>query len=300
MQDTFLTTSDWLIAAASYLLNALAVLAVGRFAFNYFNKHIKVGEELFVRDNFAFALTVVGYYTGLIIAFGGALSGEPIDLVTDAVNHSIYGLMAVVLLNISRLLTDRFILFRFHVEHEIIVDRNAGTGVVEFANYIASGCIIYGALSGEVMNWFPQFVFGQLLSAVGSVLIFWALGQLVLIIATRVYYKMLPYHVHDLIESDNVAAGISFAGVLIAIGILVGHGISGDFYSWSEHLTQLAVEGIAGIILLPVIRFITDKVLVPGESLSAEIANQEIPNKGAALIEALAYTGGAFLLVICL
>lgn len=286
--------------AIVYLLNAVVILAIGRFVFNRMNKTINVAEELVIRDNFAFAITVTGYYTGLIIAFGGILQGSPLDLLTDTTNHTAYGILAVILLNISSWLNDKFILFQFKVKKEIIRDRNAGTGVIEAANYVASGILVYGAVSGEIPNYFPQFVFGDLLSGLLSVVMFWTIGQVILIIASRIYHKMLPFDVHAEIERDNVAAGIGFAGVLVAVGILVSNGIGGDFEDWTDHFSQILTDGILGIVLLPIMRWITDKVLLPGQNLSDEIANQDIPNNGAGLIEAMSYIGGAFLIALCL
>ena len=52
-----------------------------------------------------------------------------------------------------------------------------------------------------------------------------------------------------------------------------------------------------GLILLPIIRFLSDKILIPGRSLTDEIVNQENPNVGAAFIEAFSYIGASFLIV---
>ena len=111
MENILNSEWGWVPMAFVYLLNALVILAIGRFVFNRMNKTINVAEELVVRDNFAFAITVTGYYTGLIIAFGGILHGSPLDLLTDTTNHTAYGILAVILLNISSLLNDKFILF---------------------------------------------------------------------------------------------------------------------------------------------------------------------------------------------
>jgi len=290
----------WLPMAFIYLLNAIVILGIGRFIFNRTNKTINVAEELVVRDNFAFAITVTGYYTGLIIAFGGILHGTPLDLLTDTTNHTAYGILAVILLNISSWLNDKFILYQFKVQKEIIRDRNSGTGVIEAANYIASGLLVYGAVSGDIPNFFPQFIFGHLLSGLLSIVLFWSIGQVILIIASRVYRRMLSFDVHAEIERDNEAAGLGFAGVLVAAGILVANGISGDFEDMTDHFSQILTDGVLGIILLPIMRWVTDKILLPGQNLSDEISNQEIPNNGAGLIEAMSYIGGAFLIALCL
>ena len=49
----------------------------------------------------------------------------------------LYSLGAIAVLNLTRFLVDRLVLFKFNVEKEVIEDQNAGTGAVEFAVYIA-------------------------------------------------------------------------------------------------------------------------------------------------------------------
>jgi hypothetical protein len=45
------------------------------------------------------------------------------------------------------------------------------------------------------------------------------------------------------------------------------------------------------------VRFLADVVLLPGQKLTDEIANQDKPNVGAGFIEAFSYVGASFLIV---
>ncbi len=96
-----------------------------------------------------------------------------------------------------------------------------------------------------------------------------------------------------------MAAGISFGGALASIGVVIGLSASGDFESWSESLTEFIVYAALGLVLLAAVRFLTDKILLPGVKLSDEIAGQETPNQGAAYIEALSYISAAFIIHWC-
>ena len=55
-----------------------------------------------------------------------------------------------------------------------------------------------------------------------------------------------------------------------------------------------------GLLFLPLVRWLTDKILLPGRNLTDELINQEKPNTGAGLIEAFAYIGGSVLITLCL
>ncbi len=203
----------------------------------------------------------------------------------------VYGVLAIILLNISIFISDKLILSRFSVRKEIIEDQNEGTGVVEGAVSTASGLIIFGAVTGESTS----LAFGIL-----TAVVFWLVGQFALILITYIYNVITPYDIHEHIEKDNAAVGIGFAGAIIAIGNLICFGISGTFEGWLETFTGAGLEILAGIVLLPVMRFFTDKILLPGERLTDEIVNQEKPNIGAAIIEAFAYIGGSVLITWCL
>ena len=61
-------------------------------------------------------------------------------------------------------------------------------------------------------------------------------------------------------------------------------------------MEDVALDTSIGLVLLPLARFLADKILLPGQKLTDEIVNQERPNHGAALIEAFAYIGGSILI----
>lgn len=277
--------------AVVYIAVAFAIFLIGKFVYQLLHPSFKVKEELVKKDNFAFAIAHVGYYVGLLLAIGSAIVGPSNGLVNDIIDIAVYGLLAIVLLNCSIFLSDYLMLRNFSIRKEIIEDQNAGTGIIEGAVSVASGLIIFGAVSGES---------GDMLFGILTAVVFWAFGQLALILTTRFYNWITPYNIHEHIEKDNVAVGIGFAGAIIAIGNLIRFGLVGDFEGWLPSFAETGFELLVGLILLPVMRLITDKILLPGERLTDEIINQERPNVGAALIEAFAYIGGSVLITWCL
>ncbi len=285
--------STILYDAVAYIAAGFVIFLLGKIVYQMVNKGFSIKEELVEKDNFAFAIAHVGYFIGLLLAIGSAIVGPSRGLVQDIIDILAYGVLAIILLNLSIWINDKIILRKFSVKKEIIEDRNSGTGVIEGAASVASGLIIFGAVSGETEmgGWTHGFL---------TAMVFWAFGQLAMIIASAIYQLITPYDVHDHIEKDNVAVGIGFAGALIAIANLIRFGIQGDFDGWLPTFTEAGFELIIGIILLPVMRFLTDKILLPGQRLTDEIINQEKPNIGAAIIEAFAYIGGSVLITWCL
>lgn len=278
---------SYLLHSFAYILLAFALFLIGKIAYSVFHPKIKVNYELVERDNLAFALSLIGYYVGVIAVIGGAIHGPSDGLLQDLINIGSYGLLAIILLNLASFINDKLLFRKFDIGKEIITDKNVGTGAIEFGNFVATGLIIYGAIVGE---------FGGYDTAI----IYWLVAQLVFLLVGWVYNLILPYDIHDHIEKDNVAVGIGYAGAIIAVANLIRFGIQSDFVSWGETLMNLGLETGIGLILLPALRFATDKILLPGENLTDEIVNQEHPNIGAALTEAFAYISGSVLLTWCL
>jgi len=279
------------VEAIVYILTAFLILFVGKVVYNLLHKNINVKSELVDKDNFAFSVSHTGYLIGLVLAVGGSIVGPSNGFVNDIIDIAIYGGLGIVLLNLSLFINDKVILRKFSAEKEIIQDRNVGTGVIEAASSIASGLIIYGAITGESSS---------LAHGLTTAVVFWLLGQLILILTSYVYNLITPYNIHEEIEKDNVAVGIGVAGSLVAIANIIRFAIEGDFVGWTNVLSEVGVDVLLGLILLPIIRLIADKVLLPGAKLTDEIVNQEKPNNGAALIEAFAYIGGSMLLTWCI
>ncbi|WP_304131899.1 DUF350 domain-containing protein [Mesonia mobilis] len=274
-----------------YFVLAFLIFFIGKKIYQLIHHDISLKDELVVKDNLAFTLSHLGYLSGLLIIIGGSIIGPSEGLVNDIIDILSYGLLGIILLNLSIIISDKIILRHFSIKKEVIEDKNVGVGVIEGAISIGSGLIIFGAISGEGYS---------LLHGIISTLIFWAIGQVVLIITTRVYNMITSYNIHKHLEEDNFAVGIGYAGALIAISIIIKFGISGVFDDWTDVVFEAGVEILIGLLLLPLMRYLTDKILLPGANLTEEIINQEKPNIGASLIEGFAYIGGAILLTWCL
>ncbi len=272
-----------ILSTLTYLALAFILFFIGKMVYGLFHKNVNVNHELVENDNVAFSTSMVGYYAGLVTAIGGAIIGPSYGMIDDIINISIYGLLAILLLNISAKLNDKIIFSRFFMSKEILTDRNLGTGIIEAANYFSTGLIIYGAVIGEG---------GGIFTAI----IFWAIAQALFFLATKIYNLITPYDIHEEIEKDNVAVGVGYAGALIAIAFLIKTGIQGDFSNYLDQLFTLGIDTTIGFLFLPIARFLTDKILLPTRNLTDEIVNQEKPNVGAALIEAFAYIAGAVLI----
>jgi uncharacterized membrane protein YjfL (UPF0719 family) len=150
---------------------------------------------------------------------------------------------------------------------------------------VASGLIVAGSLHGTGGG--PH-----------TVIAFWALGQLGRLVYGWIYRLTCRYDIHGEIEKDNVPAGVSLGMNLVAIGVIIMKGVSGDFFEWTHSLTKLGLTFGVGVVLLMILRVLVDLVLLPGVKLHAEIVQDR--NMNAAWVEGTALTGMAGVLILIL
>jgi uncharacterized membrane protein YjfL (UPF0719 family) len=273
----------------AYVFLGVVILVVAKIVKDLLTSY-KIDEELTQKDNTALALSLAGYFAGVIIVFIGAAAGDDItasalkrDELLKIVGHdTLWALAGIVALNIGRLVVDKLVLYKFSTKKEIVEDRNAGAGAVEAGCYIATGLIISGAISGDGGGWW-------------SALAFFALGQLTLVVFGFFYQLITSYDIHEEIEKDNVAAGVSLGSGMVAIGIILFRATSGNFENWAENLTEYGIVSVIGFVAMIVLMKITDYVFLPKSTLAHEIVEDR--NIGAACIEGIINIGMAA--VIC-
>ena len=277
---------DQILTGFIYLAVVLVLVAIGKWVYTALHRGFVLRTQLLEKDNLAMALTIAGYYLGLAIVLGGVVSGPGSGMLTEnVIDVVIFGLVAIVLLNLSGWINDKIIFSGFDNQKEIIQDRNIGMGAIEGGNHVAVGLITAGALSGE----------GGLLSGA----VFWVLGQVGLIVAALLYNKMTSFDLHREIERDNIAVGVAFAGVLIGFGNIIRLASEGDFVLWTQSLSEFGYYAVVGLLLLPLVRLFADKVLLPGARLTDELV-QDVPNVGAGAIEATTYLAASILIGLTL
>ncbi len=275
---------DWnpYLHSLVYLVEALMLFILGKFIFQWLRRGISLEAELVQRDNLAMAIKMGGYLIGLTLALGGALWGTAASLTKGMLSMAGYGALAIVLLNAAERLNDWLILTRSDADKEIVQDQNSGVGLVTAANHVATGLILNGVLSGEG-------------GGLGALFLFFFLGQFALIVAAKVYDRLLPYDAQAALEKDNVAVGAAYAGVLLAIGNIIRFAVAGDFVSWARSLEGFAISVLLGLVLLPLVRLAVDKFILTGAKLTQELVHQERPNVGAGVLEAVCYLSMSFL-----
>ena len=231
-----------------------------------------LNHELVEADNKAVATSFMGFLFGVGIVIWGVLgdgSNMGSTYLLDLLSTALWTCLGIVLLVLAGGANDKFVLSTFNSEKELVKDKNVGTGAVQCGAFISSALIVRACLTGGEADWATSLIL---------TLIYFVLGQVFLMIYSFFYQKATSYDVHEEIEKDNIAAGVSFGMSLIAVGIIVS-----SYIVQNDSIPGLAVWFIIGVLLLLTSRYIVDKVLLPGSALDDEIKKDQ--NWGAALIE---------------
>ena len=291
MDDAFIDTLELFPRGLVYVGIGLVILGVGKLVQDLLTPY-RINDQLRTKDNVALALSITGYYLGIVIVFVGAVY-QPFGLIVDeglgftedywedVLEVFLTSLAGIAVLNVARIAVDRLVLYRFSTEKEIIEDKNAGTGAVEAGVYVAVGLVIAGSISGEGGG--PE-----------TSLAFAALGLLTLVLYTLFYQLTTAFNVHDEIERDNVAVGVALAANLLAIGIVVLKAVFGDFVNWEEALASFFTFAVFGFVLLLAMRLVVDFAMFPRVKVADELAIDR--NLGVAFIQGSVVVGASLIL----
>ena len=240
----------------------------------------RLNAQLTEHDNPAAALDLAGALLALVTALLGSLLIGSETWLGQASELAISGLAVLLILSFNGWLTDKAILRGIDDYRAIYEDRNVGVAACRAASVMATGLIIRGAFAHEA-PW---------LEAISWVCV----GQLALMVMALLYQWVTPYDDLAEIRGGNFAAALPLAGILFAVGLTVEAAIEGEPAGFSETLPLvLGYLAFAGVLLW-LLRIFVDRVLMPGVSLSDEIAKDR--NVGAGLLEASSFIACAELI----
>jgi uncharacterized membrane protein YjfL (UPF0719 family) len=158
--------------------------------------------------------------------------------------------------------------------------RNVAAAIVVAGAYVATSLTYSGALDGEGGGFW-------------ILLLFFLLGQLALLGITYAFRWLTGYDDVQEIAAGNVAAALALAGLLIAVGVVVGHAASGEFTGLLNSLGGFLLALVAVVAFYPVRQLVVQSLILGGPLrwrgtlIDREIAQDK--NIAAGLLEAVAY-----------
>ncbi|MFE8600589.1 DUF350 domain-containing protein [Archangium violaceum] len=235
----------------------------------------------------AHALVQVGQVLGLFLISGSVVAGcvQGESLSHDVLWVSAYGLAALVLLEVFGHLGVR-VLLRARLAAE--VERgNIAAGLAAGSHYLATGILLSRSVAGTDLG------------TLGVVLVFVVIAQLTLHLFVMLFRTLTAYDDAEEILGENLAAALSYAGITVALSLIIGHAVEGTFEGWAASLRGYALALVFALALYPVRQLFVQTLLLGarftlrGGRLDQGIAAER--NLGMGMLEAVSYLAAAFL-----
>ncbi len=254
-----------------------------------FLMHEKMTEALTQRDNAAVGVALGGYLFGVMMIIADVLSGPGhTDWTRDAIGVAIYGIGGIIFLAFVATVELKLILSKTALQ--AVHEGNIAAGIVTSGSFIATSLIIASNVSGEGSG-------GNYYTPV----IFFLVGQITLLAVTYLFRLLTAYDDAKEVMSGNNAAALSYAGVMIAVAIIVSHAIRGDFVDYETSLKDFGKSILVVLTLYPIRQFLVQGLLlgagfrIYGGRLDEEISRDR--NLSSGTIEAMMYVAAALLAV---
>lgn len=262
----------------------LVMLALFRIGRRISSPEMTVGKA-FAETNSARHLLEVGQVLGVFLVSAAAVKncvrGE--DLVTDLLGAGGFGTLGLVLIAIMGRLGTQLLL-RSALPKEI--ERgNVAAGLAAGSHYTATGIVAAHAIAGSKLR------------DVGLSLLFFAIAMAALWAFVTLFRALTTYDDAEQIQGENLAASISYAGVSIAVAIIVGTALDGDFVSWESSLKGFGTILALALALYPVRQLFVQSLLIGapialrGGRLDTAIGTDR--NEGIGALEAVTYIATA-------
>jgi uncharacterized membrane protein YjfL (UPF0719 family) len=162
---------------------------------------------------------------------------------------------------------------------------NVAAGIAAGAHSVATGIVIARAIGGRDAE------------TLGHSLVFFFLAQVSLHLLVVLFRWLTSYDDSEEIIGENVAAALSYAGLTIAIALIVGRAVEGDFEGWEASLKGYGIALALGLLLWPVRQLVVEGLLLGarpsfrGGKLDAAIARDR--NIGMGALEGGCYLAAA-------
>ena len=262
----------------------LVLLGIFRIGRRLMPSEPSVGKS-FADQNAARHLLDVGEVLGVFLVAAAVVKncvrGE--DFVTDLLAAATFGALGLALVAImGRLGTQLLLQSRLPAE---IARGNVAAGIAGGAHYVATGIVAAHAIAGSKLR------------DIGLSLLFFALAMVALWVFVTLFRALTTYDDAEQIHGENLAASLSYAGLTIAVAIIVGCALDGDFVSWEASMKGFGAVLALAFALYPVRQLFVQSLLLGaplalrGGRLDTGIGTDR--NEGIGALEAVSYLATA-------
>lgn len=263
--ETMLEIGSVALRSIGYLFVAYLCVLFNKLMSDLYSRRQKFDVDAAIEQgdgNLAIALRRSGLYLGICIGLYGVIAGPSYGFWKDLILIAGYGILVSFLFLGARVFNDFVILGSLKNTQEVR-EGNVAVGFVECGGYLATGIIVMSSIMGTG-------------GGLESALVFFIVGQLLLLSVTRVYEWTCGFDMRGAIAEGNASAGLLLGGLMVALAVAVHGAIAIDFVSWSYNLTVFAMESIMAVVFMLLINIAIDRVFLPGIGVKTAVAKKNI------------------------
>ena len=254
---------------------------------------VSVSDELGVKDNFAFGISVAGGMLSLCLVLSSVVGrhvGQGYE--QAAIGMVLFGIIGIFLVKVGRFAHDKIVLDAVDTQHKVS-DRNVSVALVDAASLVSSAIILR-----SIMVW----VDGSDVNAMIAIVTGFLVVLTILLIMTRIYemrYAMQNqnHSFQSALDTGQLALAVQHAGNLLGTAIVVSS--AGALLSYSpqgyvSNVTGWLVTSVLLSLLLWVLVAFSKRAVLNGINYQKEVDEQH--NVGVAAVELTLSVGLAMII----
>tara|TARA_B100001057_G_scaffold416736_1_gene434963 strand:- start:402 stop:1316 length:915 start_codon:yes stop_codon:yes gene_type:complete len=254
---------------------------------------VSVSDELGVKDNFAFGISVAGGMLSLCLVLSSVVGrhvGQGYE--QAAIGMVLFGIIGILLVKVGRFAHDKIVLDAVDTQHKVS-DRNVSVALVDAASLVSSAIILR-----SIMVW----VDGSDVNAMIAIVTGFLVVLTILLIMTRIYemrYAMQNqnHSFQSALDTGQLALAVQHAGNLLGTAIVVSS--AGALLSYSpqgyvSNVTGWLVTSVVLSLLLWALVAFSKRAVLNGINYQKEVDEQH--NVGVAAVELTLSVGLAMII----
>lgn len=264
--------SDLWIYLAIDVSIALALLVVMKWVTGLMRKN-SVTEELGIKDNFAFGISIAGGMLSLCIVLSSVVGRHIGQGYSEAATGMVtFGIVGILLVKFGRFAHDKLVLNRLDT-HAMISERSVSVALVDAASLVASAIVLK-----NIMVW----VDGSDMNAIIAIVTGFSVVLTMLLVMTRILeVRYAKDNQNDsfqgALRKGQLALAIEHSGNLLGTAMIVSAAKNLLIYNPSGYVSNVTgwlVVSVALAIALHILVLINKKVIMFGMNFRQEVDQQ--------------------------
>ncbi len=271
---------------------ALVLLMIMKWLTGALRKY-SVTEELGVKDNFAFGISIAGSMLSLCIVLSSVVGRHVgVGYQEAAIGMVTFGAAGILLVKLGRFAHDKLVLNQVDT-HEMIAQRSVSIALVDAASLVASAIVLR-----NIMLW----VDGSDMNAMIAIVTGFSVVLTMLLVMTRILeFRYAKNNQNDAfqgaLEKGHLALAIEHAGNLLGTAMIVSAAKNLLMYSPSGYVSNITgwlIVSVCMAITLHILVLISKQIIMFGMNYRTEVDQQH--NVGVASLGFALSLGNAMII----